>query len=99
MTDSEKSQDIVNKNFEWISNLVEENNLSKEDRNKIRFKMYSACQEMAEWKERQMIEKACEFIAEWFWEHPHAQIVCSDEFESIDELLDRIEKAMKGGEE
>lgn len=51
MTNEEKAQEIVNKNFEWISNFFEENNLSKEDRNQIRFKMYSACQEMAEWKD------------------------------------------------
>lgn len=56
MTDSEKSHEIANKNFEWISNFVEDNNLSKEDRNQIRFKIYSACQEMAEWKEQQMME-------------------------------------------
>lgn len=53
MTNEEKSQEIVNKHFEWISNFVEENNLSKEDRNNIRYKMYSACQEIAEWKDSQ----------------------------------------------
>ena len=54
-----------------------------------------ACCEMAEWKEQQMIEKACEFIAEWFYEHPHSQMVCSDEFETIDKLLNRLKKAME----
>lgn len=56
---------------------------------------YDCCMEMAEWKERQMIEKAFEFIAEWFYEHPHSQMVCSDEFETVDKLLNRLKKAME----
>lgn len=53
-----------------------------------------ACQKMAEWKEQQVIEKACEFIAEWFYEHPHTNMVCFDEFENVDDLLKRFKKAM-----
>lgn len=45
-------------------------------------------------QERQLIEKACEFIAEWFYNHPHANMVCSDEFENVDDLLERFKKAM-----
>lgn len=71
MTNSEKAQEIVNKNFEWISNLVEENNLSKEDINQIRFKMYIACQEMAEWEEKQMIDKACEWLEDMACYYAH----------------------------
>lgn len=54
----------------------------------------------AKWANKTMIDRVCEFIAEWFYEHPHTtKMICSDEFENIDELLDRLEKAMKGGEE
>ena len=53
--------------------------------------------EMAEWKEEQMIEKAQEFIATYFYNHPHAEsMVCSDEFKNVDELVERLKQAMKG---
>jgi len=55
----------------------------------------AACQEMAEWKEQQMIDKACEFISEWFYEHPHKNMVCSNEFECVDDLLERFKKVME----
>lgn len=46
-----------------------------------------------------MIDKASEFIAEWFYEHPHTtKMVCSDEFENIDDLINRLKKVMEGGE-
>jgi hypothetical protein len=52
--------------------------------------------EMAEWKEKQMIERAQDFIATWFYEHPHEQkFICSDEFGSIDQLLEKLKKAME----
>lgn len=56
MKDQEKAQSITNTQ-EWIWDLTDENNLNKEDRNQIRFKIYDALLEMAAWKEKQMIEK------------------------------------------
>lgn len=52
--------------------------------------------EMAAWKEQQMIEKAKEFIATWFYEHPHTSwLICSDEFQDLDDCLERLEREMK----
>lgn len=56
---------------------------------------YDAALKMAEWKEQQMIEKIQDFLANWFYEHPHTQMVCSDEFKSVDDLLERCKKAME----
>lgn len=53
MTNEEKAQEIVNKHWEWLADFLERNNLSKEDRNQIRFKTYEQCLEMAEWKDEQ----------------------------------------------
>lgn len=61
--------------------------------------LWFAAIEMAEWKEQQMIDKACDFIADWFYDHPHVNMVCSDEFENVDDLLERFKLAMEGGEE
>ena len=61
--------------------------------------VYHAAMEMAKWKEQQMIGKACDFIADWFYDHPHVNMVCSDEFENVDDLLERFKLAMEGGEE
>ena len=101
MINLEKSQEIVNKNFEWISNFVEENNLSKEDKNQIRYKMYSACQEMAEWKERQMINKTCEWLRKnimnyqnWEYNEFH-QCVEYDDSVDIKKMISDFRKAMK----
>ena len=56
----------------------------------------NAALEMAEWKEKQMIERAQDFIANWFYEHPHEQkFICSDEFGSIDQLLEKLKNAME----
>ena len=53
----------------------------------------AACQEMAEWKEQQMIDKACEWLEDnlaSFW-----QCKLYDDIAFIDDF----KKAMKGGEE
>lgn len=57
----------------------------------------AACQEMAEWKEQQMIEKACEWLKDnandyldWYdWEQCRV---------NKDELLYDFRKAMEGGQ-
>ena len=55
-----------------------------------------AALEMAEWKEKQIIERAQDFIATCFYEHPHEHnFICSDEFGSIDQLLEKLKKAME----
>lgn len=97
MKDSEKSQEIVNKHFEWISNFVENNNLSKEDRNQIRYKMYSACQEMAEWKEKDMMAD----IRVWLREICRVCDITDEQGYPIDAraLLASFEKSLKGGKE
>ena len=51
MKNKEKAEQIVNNQWQWIAEFIERSNLSKEDRNQIRFKMYDVCCEMAEWKE------------------------------------------------
>lgn len=52
--------------------------------------------EMAEWKEKQMIGRAQDFIATWFYEHPHEHnFICSDGFGSLDQLLEKLKKAME----
>lgn len=62
ISNKEKSQEITNKHQnEWIYEFIESNNLSKEDRNQIRFKLYDACNEMAEWKDEQMKRTLVEF--------------------------------------
>ena len=61
MKDQEKAQSITNIQ-EWIWDLTDENNLNKEDRNQIRFKIYDALLEIAAWKEQQMIEKMEKFV-------------------------------------
>ena len=65
MTNEEKAQSITNSQ-KWILDLVDENNLTKEDRNQIRFKIYNALLEMATWKEEQMIEKMENFVKELY---------------------------------
>ena len=79
MKNEEKTQEIVNDNFEWVSNFVEKNNLSKEDRNQIRFKMYGACQEMAQWKDDYYYKVITEIVGA-------AYNSCEDHSE-IDEVL------------
>lgn len=66
----------------------------------VTFNIQCLCFESgAKWADKTMIEKACEFIAEWFYEHPHTtKMVCSDEFENIDYLINRLKKVMEGGE-
>lgn len=59
----------------------------------------AGAEDMAEWQEQQMIEKACEYIAKYFYNHPHTNMVCSDEFKNVDDFIERFKLAMKGGEE
>lgn len=59
MTTREKAEEITNKHLEeWIADFVDYLNLSKDDRNQIRFKVYSACNEMADW----VIDYACKWL-------------------------------------
>lgn len=53
MNNEKKAHEIVNKQWKWIADFIEKNNLSKEDRNQIRFQMYCACLDMAVWKDEQ----------------------------------------------
>lgn len=69
MTNEEKASEIVNKQWQWIADFIERNNLSKEDRNQLRFEMYGACIDMAQRKDeqfakekRELIDKACEWM-------------------------------------
>jgi len=57
MTNEDKAKEIVNEQWQWIADFIEKNNLSKEDRNQIRFKMYNALLYMARWKDEQYKEK------------------------------------------
>lgn len=58
---------------------------------------YDCCMEMAEWKEKQIIEKACE----WLKENIHDYYTTGDggdEFEEwFDNMFEDFRKAMKGG--
>ena len=52
--------------------------------------------EMAYWKEQQIISQMKEFIAEYFYEHPHTSwLICSDEFQDLDDCLERLERYLK----
>lgn len=64
MTDKQKAEQIVNNQWQWIAEFIERSNLSKEDRNQIRFKMYDVCCEMAEWKEKEMLDCAVDAYCE-----------------------------------
>lgn len=44
----DKAQEIANSQ-EWLYKFIEDNNLSKDDRDQIRFKIGCACLDMAEW--------------------------------------------------
>lgn len=51
---------------------------------------------MATWKEQQLISQAKEFIAEYFYEHPHTSwLICSDEFQDLDDCFERLERYLK----
>lgn len=65
----------------------------------VTFNLQCYCfEEGAKWADKTMIDKASEFITEWFYEHPHIiKMVCSDEFENIDDLINRLKKVMEGG--
>lgn len=58
--------------------------------------IYKGAMRMAAWKEQQMIDRAKEFISTWFYEHPHTSwLICSDEFQDLDDCLERLEKEME----
>lgn len=59
---------------------------------------YSSFLDGCEWKEQQMIKKACEYIAEHFYYHPHTCMVGSDEFKNVGDFLERFKIEMRGGE-
>lgn len=85
--DKQKAEQIVNNQWQWIAEFIERSNLSKEDRNQIRFKMYDVCCEMAEWKEKQTIEKAVEWLKE-------QEELIGVSFQ--DDFLERFQNYMKG---
>lgn len=62
MTNREKAMEIVNNQWQWLADFIEKNNLSKEDGKQIRFKMYIACLDMADFKKQEIIDKALKWI-------------------------------------
>ena len=73
MTNRDKAQAITNKHYnEWIAEFIENNNLSKEDRNQLRFKLYNACNEMAEWKDEQTVKR----LGGWSINEPDFDCFC-----------------------
>jgi len=66
-TNEEKAQEIVSKRWKWIADFIEKNNLSKDDRNQIRFEMYGAILDMAQWKDERINDKLIA-LAMWMYE-------------------------------
>lgn len=52
--------------------------------------------EGAKWADKTMIEKVLNFINTYFYDHPHVNIhVCTDFFESLEQMQEELIKAMK----
>lgn len=53
--------------------------------------------EGAKWADKTQIERVLKFIFEYFYEHPHVNgHICTDSFESLEELEEELIKAMDG---
>lgn len=55
-----------------------------------------ACIQMAEWERKRLVDKACEWLYDNFYEHPHEKyFICSEAFDCIEEMVEEFMKAMK----
>lgn len=59
------------------------------------FEARQSALEMAEWKEQQMIEKACE----WLKDNIHNYYMTNEFEQWFDDMFEDLKEAMKGGEE
>lgn len=91
MTNKEKAEEITNAHLnEWIAEFVENNNLSKDDRNQIRFKLYNACEEMAAWKDGQFAKEKSALINRLFQEFEFENFTYSDGYGGLDFDYDKF---------
>ena len=50
----------------------------------------------AEWERKRIVEKACDWLIENFYDHPHEQyFICSESFDCIEEMVEQFMKAME----
>lgn len=55
-----------------------------------------AFEEGAKWADKIQVERVLKFIFEYFYEHPHVNAhICTDSFESLEELEEELIKAME----
>lgn len=46
----------------------------------------------------EMVANAMDFVSEHFYNHPHStRLVCSDDFISVSDMMEKLEQAMIGG--
>ena len=47
-----------------------------------------ACIKMAEWEHKRLIEKACDWLYDNFYEHPHEKnFICSENFATVEDMI------------
>ena len=47
-----------------------------------------ACIKMAEWEHKRLVEKACDWLYDNFYEHPHEKkFICSENFATIEDMI------------
>lgn len=100
MTNEEKARELS------LLNCNERLHCSYECKKCLKVRADDVVLQMARWKDEQfsaakqkLIDNAKDFLAEYFWEHPHEKsVIQSDEFMSIDDMLEKFENRMKGGE-
>lgn len=92
MTDLEKAQELAIKYCKEIdSHGKEVYNIGCE----------IACNEIAKWKEQQMIEKACEWLENNMHDYfdGNSEFAVAIDFITCDKFVEKFKKAMEGGEE
>lgn len=55
----------------------------------------SSIEQSAQDVRKELIEKACEFLSERFWTHPHYSLICAEWDDGVDEFIDMFVKYME----
>lgn len=55
----------------------------------------SSIEQSAQDVRKELVEKACEFLFERFWTHPHYSLICTEWDGGVDEFIDMFVKYME----
>ena len=94
-------------NYQFVKSEVAENGIKIHDpyheepvdtlsRVKSKIKEMSSIEQRVQEERKELIEKACEWLLDNFYEHPHERwLICSESFDTIEYMIERFKASME----